>query len=83
MSASTLEQIETRPAETDSDGKPRFTHIVYPKGPLTDAIINGTPVTALCGHTWVPGRDPQRYPICSRCREIFEAIHGPMGDDIQ
>ena len=83
MSTSTLEQVVTQTPELDDTGKPRLTHIVYPKGPLMDAIINGTPVTALCGHTWVPGRDPKRYPICTRCKEAFEAMHGELGEDVQ
>lgn len=83
MSTSTLEQIVTAPVELDEHGNPKSAHIVYPKGPLMDAIINQTPVTALCGHTWVPGRDPKRYPLCTKCKEAFEAIHGEFGDDIQ
>jgi len=27
-------------------------------------MINATPVMALCGKVWVPGRDPQKFPIC-------------------
>jgi hypothetical protein len=57
-------------------GEPRYAHIVAPDGQHTAlelvmrARVNGTPVTAICGHTWVPDRDPKRFPICARCREI-------------
>ena len=57
----------------------RFAHIVYPKHKLTEALVMGTPVTALCGKTWVPGRDPQRYPVCPTCRERFEAMGKDFG----
>ncbi len=63
-----------------SDGDhDRFAHIVYPKHKLTEALVMGTPVTALCGKTWVPGRDPQRYPVCPTCRERFEAMGKDFG----
>lgn len=71
MTSTVLEHVEA-PVTQTGDEPPKFSHIVYPKSVLADAIINGTPVTALCGHTWVPGRDPRKYPVCSRCQDIFE-----------
>jgi hypothetical protein len=50
-----------------------------PKDKLTDAMVNGTPVIALCGKVWVPSRDPQRFPVCPECKEIWESLHA--GDD--
>lgn len=47
----------------------RFSHYV-PKAKLTEAMINGTPVVALCGKVWVPSRDPERYPVCPECKDI-------------
>lgn len=47
----------------------RFSHYV-PKAKLTEAMINGTPVVALCGKVWVPSRDPERYPVCQECKDI-------------
>jgi uncharacterized C2H2 Zn-finger protein len=26
---------------------------------------------ALCGKFWVPDRNPDRYPICPRCKDLF------------
>lgn len=37
---------------------------------VTQAMINGTPVTALCGFTWVPSRDPKQHPVCEACKAI-------------
>ncbi len=63
----------------------RMTHIVLegwrpekgdfiPAGTsVVEGIINSTPVKALCGKVWVPGRDPKRYPICPTCKEIAQA----------
>ncbi len=56
MSTSALEQVVERPAELDEQGRQRRAHIVYPKGLLMDAIVNGTAIKALCGHLLVPGR---------------------------
>ena len=42
---------KTQPSFEDGDAE-RFSHYV-PKAKLTDAIVNGTPVVALCGKVWV------------------------------
>ncbi|NNE74525.1 MAG: DUF3039 domain-containing protein [Acidimicrobiales bacterium] len=47
----------------------RFAHYVQ-KSKLTGAMVNGTPVRALCGKVWVPSRDPGRFPVCPECKEI-------------
>jgi hypothetical protein len=47
-------------------------------------MVNGTPVIALCGKVWVPSRDPQKYPVCPTCKEIWDTLrHGDKdgGDD--
>lgn len=61
---------------TDGEERDRMTHVVYPAEKVTEAIINGTPVTALCGKTWIPSRDPERYPVCKTCIEVFEDVTG-------
>lgn len=58
---------------TDDGDHDRFTHIVYPKSKLTEAIVMGLPVLALCKKKWVPGRDPGRFPLCPTCKSICEA----------
>lgn len=37
------------------------------------ARVEGTPIEALCGHTWVPSRDPKQLPVCQKCKDIYEA----------
>lgn len=69
--ASTVE--ETRTVPTDSGDHERFSHFV-PKDKLMDAMINGTPVIALCGKVWVPSRDPEKYPVCPECKEAWEGL---------
>lgn len=52
------------PIYTDDGGK------IQGSARVTEAMINGTPVEALCGFVWVPSRDPQNYPICQACLDI-------------
>ena len=73
---------DTRPDQrthpTDNGDHERLSHYV-PKDKLTEAMVNGTPVIALCGKVWVPSRDPQKYPVCPECKEIWESMHA--GED--
>ncbi len=57
---------------TDDGDHERFAHVVVPASAVTEAYITGAPVTALCGKTWVPSRDPGRYPMCPTCKEILD-----------
>lgn len=67
-------------------GEGHASHIVPPTEDMTaaevvmQARINGTPITALCGYTWVPSRDPRSYPICSRCKDIREMSRPDEGE---
>jgi hypothetical protein len=65
----TVEDTRTKPTTDDGDHE-RFSHYV-PKDKLTEAMVNGTPVIALCGKVWVPSRDPKKYPVCPQCKEIW------------
>ena len=85
QSQTQLEVVTT--TQVDEGDHERFTHIVLegytPKdgefvaldNSVVGGMINATPVKALCGKVWVPGRDPQKYPICPTCKEIA----GTMG----
>ena len=70
-----VERLTERIPET---GEPVMAHIVK-TGPDEDAAakilearINGTPIEALCGHVWVPSRDPKQLPLCDVCKDIYE-----------
>ena len=64
---------EVAPPVLDDDDHEKFAHIVVPASAVTEAYITGSKVTALCGKTWVPTRDPNNYPICPTCKSILEA----------
>ena len=74
---------DRRTVPTDDGDHERFSHYV-PKDKLTAAMVEGTPVVALCGKVWVPSRDPQRFPVCPECKEIWESMKddgsGDSGD---
>ena len=46
---------------------------------MMESAVFGTPIKALCGKVWVPSRDPQKFPVCPECKEIYESL--PPGDD--
>ena len=70
--------VDERPMTTDDGDHERFSHYV-PKDKLMEAMVNGTPVIALCGKVWVPSRDPEKYPVCPECKDIWESLH--KGED--
>ena len=81
-----MPEVSVAPPQADLDGDhERMAHIVLegytpkdgdfvPVGTnVVEGMVIGTPVRALCGKVWVPGRDPRRYPVCPTCKEIAEA----------
>ena len=76
------EIVETRTSDSPGDSD----HIVMvppgesdqtPQAYVLRARVEGFPVTALCGHTWIPQRDPKPLPVCSTCLAIYQ--HDPHG----
>ena len=55
----------------------RFAHYVR-KEKIMESALSGDPVVALCGKVWVPGRDPNRFPVCPTCKEIYEGLRAPQ-----
>lgn len=51
----------------------RFSHYVK-KEQILESALSGKPVKALCGKMWTPGRDPEKFPICPTCKEIYESL---------
>lgn len=71
---------DERTVPTDSGDHERFSHYVE-KDKLTEAMVMGTPVRALCGKMWVPSRAPEKFPVCPTCKEIWEGIPDDSDDD--
>jgi hypothetical protein len=67
-----LEELLDREQVEDGDHD-RFSHYVQ-KDKILKSALSGKPVIALCGKVWTPGRDPQKFPICPTCKEIYEKL---------
>jgi hypothetical protein len=71
---------DRRTVPTDEGDHEKFSHYVD-KHLLTEAMVMGTPVVALCGKVWVPTRAPEKFPVCPECKEIWEEMQPGGGDD--
>jgi len=58
---------------TEDGDHDRFSHYA-PKAKIMEAMVTGVPIVALCGKKWVPSRDPERFPVCPTCKEIYESL---------
>jgi hypothetical protein len=73
--------VEPVPQTSHGDGDhERFAHYVQ-KDKIMESALSGSPVVALCGKVWVPGRDPKKYPVCPMCKEILDSAFPEHGGD--
>jgi len=66
--------------KVDDGDHDRFAHYVK-KGKILESAVSGKAVEALCGKKWVPTRDPEKFPICPVCKEIFSGLRPAPEDD--
>lgn len=66
-----LEKTEEQVAPGDNE---RYAHYVR-KDKITRSAVEGGPVVALCGKVWTPVRNPDRFPVCPTCKEIYKNIN--------
>jgi hypothetical protein len=85
----TSTRIEERTEYELETGEPVVAHIVKTEpgenaaAKVLEARIFGSPLEALCGHRWVPSRDPGKHPLCQKCKEIYQvykAFNDGLGD---
>lgn len=81
-STGVLEREEVERDLVEPGDHERFSHYVR-KEKIVESAVTGTPVIALCGKVWVPGRDPKKFPVCPICKEIYDGLRDPQdgGDD--
>ena len=85
MRATNMAPLTVLPARTEPlldqelvTAEPIVAHIVKTEpgesaaAKVMEARIYGTPLEALCGHVWVPSRDPKQVPMCQNCKEIYD-----------
>ncbi|CAB4873717.1 unannotated protein [freshwater metagenome] len=74
MPGQTIPDLE----EVLETGEPALAHIVKTEpgesaaAKVLEARIYGTPIEALCGHVWVPSRDPKKLPLCQKCKDVYD-----------
>lgn len=51
----------------------KFSHYVK-KEKILESAMTGLPVRALCGKLWTPTRDPEKFPVCPECKDVYEAM---------
>lgn len=68
-----LESVPNVNVITEEGDHDRFAHYAN-KDEITEALVMGTPIVALCGKIWVPSRNPDDFPICPRCAEIYKSL---------
>jgi hypothetical protein len=67
-----LEELLNQELTEDGDHD-RFSHYVQ-KEKILESAVTGKPVIALCGKVWVPGRDPEKFPVCPDCKKIYDRM---------
>jgi hypothetical protein len=77
LRSSAMAATETRPDLADSDTREGDGYAHYArKEEITRAAIEGGTITALCGFKFSPVRDPQRFPVCPKCKELAAMLWG-------
>ena len=51
----------------------RFSHYA-PKDKIVQSAVTGKPIRALCGKLWTPSRNPDKFPVCPTCKEVYEKL---------
>jgi hypothetical protein len=67
-----LDKTEADIDVSDGDHE-RYAHYVERNDAML-AYVEGKPIIALCGKIWVPHKDPEKFPICPTCKDIFDAL---------
>lgn len=85
--ASSQSSTDTELDRVPQTGEPVCAHIVKTEpgesatAKVTEARVFGTPLEALCGHVWVPSRDPKQLPLCEDCKSVYE-MYRMMNDGL-
>lgn len=64
---------KTKHTGTDDGDHERFSHYAD-KAKIVESAVTGKAIRALCGKKWIPSRDPQNFPVCPTCKEIYSRL---------
>ena len=56
--------------DTRQSQEPGFWHIIRKDDQMRGYVL-GEEIQALCGHRFVPTRDPDRFPPCPGCKQAL------------
>jgi hypothetical protein len=65
--------VRPKSSTTGEGDHERFSHYAD-KAKITQSAVTGKAIRALCGKKWIPTRDPQNFPICPTCKEIYSRL---------
>lgn len=71
-STALLERTETEREKSPGDGD-RFAHFVR-QDKVDASMFSGQPVVALCGKVWIPTRSAKDYPVCPKCKVLYDEM---------
>lgn len=77
-STALLERTEEQRSPGDNE---RFAHYVR-EDKIMKSMVEGGPVVALCGKVWIPVRNPDNYPLCPTCKEIYKNMNAGGNDGV-
>ncbi|HJL91791.1 MAG TPA: DUF3039 domain-containing protein [Acidimicrobiales bacterium] len=69
-STEAIQEVESETLLDEGDHD-RFSHYAR-KADIVESAVTGRPIVALCGKVWVPDRNPDRFPLCPRCKDLYE-----------
>ena len=65
--------VDPQPQNIEPGDHERYSHYVR-KDKVVESAVMGNPVIALCGKVWIPSRDPEKFPVCPECKDIYEQM---------
>lgn len=63
------------PKEAEPGDHDTFSHYVT-KDQILNSQVTGEPCVALCGKIWVPVKNPENFPVCPECKDIYDNVVG-------
>lgn len=66
--------VTVNPDHFEPGDEEKFSHYVK-KQKILESAITGQPVRAMCGKLWTPTRDPEKFPVCPECKDVYESMN--------
>ena len=73
MSRPESDFLEQQDEQLEDGDHERYSHYVR-KDKIVESAVMGNAVIALCGKVWIPNRNPEKFPVCPTCKEIYEKL---------